>query len=124
MQGILPDANDWQKKLPDGRVLAIGLHDYGAGFNLSCVLQSDAANGADGTNDFIIIHQVMDVQNLANDVSADVYFSKFVDESNVKLAAYNVKEQIPSNVWERFRWHFRWSLSFDAATGKIVFKKP
>lgn len=124
MIGILPDAQDWVEKLPDGRVLSIGLFYYDPGYNLACVLQKDKSNGADGANDFIIIHQVPDVQDFANDANADTYFAKFVEEANAKLAAYNVQVQIPTNVWERFRWHFRWSLSFNVATGKIVFKKP
>lgn len=124
MIGILPEASDWKGKTADGRIICIGAHHYGEGFNMNCVLQSDATNGGDQVNDFILIHQVTDVQNKATEANADAFFQKFVDDSNDKLAALNVKVEIPKRVFERFQWHFRWSLSFDKTTGKIVFTKP
>ena len=57
MIGILPEASDWKGKTADGRIICIGAHHYGEGFNMNCVLQSDATNGGDQVNDFILIHQ-------------------------------------------------------------------
>lgn len=126
MQGILPDASDWQTKLNDGRILAIGYFSYGEDANLNCVLQKDANNGADSHVDFELIHEWSDITARLNSMGVDNALQTFVDEANVKLASKlngNVP-QIPTEAFARLSWHFRFSMAFNKTTNKIVFTKP
>lgn len=126
MIGILPEAQDWQTKLTDGRTVSVGFFNYGEGGNLNCVLQKTASNGGDTASDFELIHSWNDVHTVLTPTNVEEVLGRFVDESNVKLAVVlgGNKPVIPTDVWERLKWHFRWSLSFNTSTNKIVFKKP
>ena len=126
MIGILPEAQDWQTKLADGRTLSVGFFNYGEGANLNCVLQKSATNGGDTASDFELIHSWNDVHTALTAANVEDILERFVNESNAKLAPVlgGVKPPIPTDIWERLKWHFRWSLSFNASAGKIVFTKP
>ncbi len=126
MKGYLPDATDWQTKLSDGRILAVGFFSYGEDANLNCVLQKDANNGADSAVDFQLVHELSDFNAKGQQVGADALLKSFIDEANIKLTKVlgGDKPAIPTELYARLLWHFRYSLSFNSSTNKIVFTAP
>lgn len=122
MIGILPEADDWSERLPDGRLLCIGKHEDSGIINLNCVLQRDSNTQANSHAHFIIVHQLADAHDAISADGVDSVLAKFIDESNEKLSKLNIKPAAPVDVIARLKWHFRWSLSYDSESGKILFK--
>ncbi len=122
MIGILPEADDWSYKLPDGRLLCVGKSATDGVVNLNCVLQKDASTSGGSHTHYMIVNQHIDAHLSFELIGVDETFSNFIAESNEKLSEMNIKPAIPDDVFERLKWHFRWSLSYDISTGKIIFK--